>query len=223
MSNTTGVQPHRCIPSNAPKFREWITSRGGVAVWDSINLSNPGASWSSPALALDGSPTTKPTWQAADKPSRIITDPAEILVDLPVEVKRFHVAVRRSSQGLSYKLTDASSRKVEAATAKAGPEAWYEFDYGSQEAVIYKPGRSIPLSEWRIELTQTPADIFAAASTAVSQEWISVEGYPHQVSPGWIIRRAEMHLSGSFQSSGNSTWVFDPEAKGDPVNRTEVK
>ena len=40
---------HTCAPENAPKFLDWIKNRGGVAVWKSINLSNPDASWSTPA------------------------------------------------------------------------------------------------------------------------------------------------------------------------------
>jgi hypothetical protein len=60
---------HEVSPENAAKFRDWIARRGGVAVWHSINLSNIGASWSTPALREDGTPTPKPTWEADDKPA----------------------------------------------------------------------------------------------------------------------------------------------------------
>lgn len=132
-------------PEQAARFREWLRDRGGIAVWRSANLANPGASWSTPALQPDGTPTPRPTWEAEDRPSRIITDPAEVEVVEPKEVKRFYVAVRRGSQGLSLKLTDGASRKVRAAVEKAGPEAWYSFDYFTQEAVILVPGTVGPL------------------------------------------------------------------------------
>jgi hypothetical protein len=139
---------HTCVRENAPKMAEWIRSRGGVAVWQSVNLSNPGASWSTPALTPEGTPYPKPTWEAESSPSRVITDASEIEVAIAIEVKRFHVAIRRGSEGLSFKLTDGSSRKLKAAVAKAGDGAWYEFDYSTQEAVIYTPGETVTLDKW---------------------------------------------------------------------------
>jgi len=127
-------------PENADRFRDWLQNRGGLAIWRSVNLSNPGASWTTPAL-----PTPKPTWEADSHPERIVTDPAEVEVVEPREVRRFHVAVRRGSQGFTLKLTDASTRKVRAAVEKAGDEAWYVFDYSTQEAVILVPGETRPL------------------------------------------------------------------------------
>lgn len=136
---------HEVSADNAPTIREWLASRGGLAVWRSVNLSNPGASWTTPRLTADGQPMPRPTWQADTQPERIITDPSEIVVVEPREVRRFHVAVRRSSNGLMLKLTDASTQKVRAATARAGQGAWYAFDYDAQEAVIYVPGAVTPL------------------------------------------------------------------------------
>ena len=138
----------KCNIEHAPKFREWIKNRGGIAIWPSINLSNPGASWSTPALAEDGKPYSKPTWQAANQPERIITTEDDVLVRTPKEVKRFYVAIRRSSNGLAFKCTDGATRRIRAACAKAGEEAWYEFDYATQEAVIFVPGTETPLNEW---------------------------------------------------------------------------
>lgn len=142
------MTPHRIIAANAPLIKSWLAERGGVAVWSSVNLSNPGASWTTPVRASDGSLATKPTWQAGNAPSRIITDPAEIIVDEPQEVKRFRVAVRMGSQGTMLKVTDAGTRRIRAAVVKAGEDAWYEFDYSTQEAVIFRPGRSVPLAEY---------------------------------------------------------------------------
>jgi hypothetical protein len=137
-----------CIPDNALKFADWISNRGGVAIWQSANLSNPGASWSTPALTPNGLPTAKPTWQAEDKPSRIITSPDDILVSIDKEVKRFRVAIRHGSQGFSSECTDASSRKIKQALSKAGNGSYHLFDYETQEAVIMIPESQCTLTKW---------------------------------------------------------------------------
>lgn len=146
-------EKHRVIAPNAPKFWEWLQNRGGVAVWRSINLSNPGASWSTPALKTDGTPSEKPSWQASNTPERIITDAADVVVDVPKLVKRFHVAVRMGDQGMSLKLTDGASRRVRREVEKAGDEAWHEFDYDTQDALIYAPDKTVPLAEYMEALT----------------------------------------------------------------------
>lgn len=133
---------------HAETFLQWLRERGGIAVWRSINLSNPGASWSTPALEADGKPYGRPNWQTENTPHRIITDAEDVLVLTPREVKRFHVAVRVGSQGLTLKVTDASTRRIRKAVDKAGEGAWYEFDYSTQEAVIYVPDAQVTLAEW---------------------------------------------------------------------------
>lgn len=149
----TKLAPHPIDPSNVDKIRMWLAERGGLALWRSINFSNIGASWTTPVNDEDGNPKGKPTWEAANEPERIITDPAEVVVAVPKEVKRFHVAIRQGSQGMTMKLTDGATRRVRAAVAKAGEGAWYEFDYGMQDAVIYVADKTVPLTEWKDEET----------------------------------------------------------------------
>jgi hypothetical protein len=153
MNNTQQqkVARHECMPWNAAKFLDWIKSRGGIAIWKSIDLSDPGKSWSTPALSEDGAPTTKPTWQAESTPSRIITSADDVDVLVPSEVKRFRVALRMGAQGLKVKCTDASSAQIRSAVEKAGKGAWYEFDYERQEAVIFVAEKTVPLRQWAIE------------------------------------------------------------------------
>ena len=43
----------------------------------------------------------------------------------PVEVKRFHVAVRLGSQGFSLKVSDGGSRRIRREVAKAGAGAFF--------------------------------------------------------------------------------------------------
>lgn len=143
------MENHVVQQADAPKILEWIKTRGGVLIWESINLSNPGASWTTPALDASGAPVTKPNWQCANEPVRKITDPAEIDVVTAEVVKRFHVGTRWGD-GLSIKVTDGGSRRIRSEVAKAaektGKQAWYEFDYGSYEnALILVEGDRKPL------------------------------------------------------------------------------
>jgi hypothetical protein len=145
---TTPLPPHRVDASNARLIWEWLTTRGGLAIWQSVDLSDPGKSSTAPLKDADGHVKGKPHWKYDDHPNRIIHDPAEVIVETYKEVKRFYVAVRRGSSGMSLKLTDGASRKVRAAVEKAGEGATYEFDYSTQEAVIVVPDSEVPLVEW---------------------------------------------------------------------------
>lgn len=142
------LEPHRILAENADKIWNWLHTRGGVAIWRSADLGDPGKTWTCPYLDESGKPKEKQSWKMESAPSRIITDPAEIVVDVPKEIKRFRVAVRMGGNGLQFKCTDASSRKIRAACEKAGENSWHEFDYMSQEAVIYVPGDSKPIAEY---------------------------------------------------------------------------
>jgi hypothetical protein len=144
----TKLEKHTVSPENAAKFKEWIASRGGVAVWRSADLSDPALSMSSPALDREGNPTPKPHWKLENMPHRVITDPNDIDVITGKEVKRFHIGVRMGSQGMSLKVTEGSTRRIRAAVDKAGDGAWYELDHSTQEAVIYVPAKNVSLKDW---------------------------------------------------------------------------
>lgn len=142
-------EKHIVSPGNARRIWDWLQTRGGVAVWRSINLSNPGASWTCPLLDPDGRIKPKPTWEAADHPERVITDPDEIEISVDKEVKRFHIGIRMGRQGTMLKVTDGGTRRIRAAVAKAGEGAYYMFDYDTQEAVIMAPtGKNTALAEY---------------------------------------------------------------------------
>jgi len=152
------MERYTCDEANAAKIAEWIRTRGGIMIWQSINLSND-ASWTTPATHEDNSPATKPNWQSANEPKRHITDIADVDVTTAKEYKRFHVAVRMGDQGLSLKVTDSGSRRIRKEVAKAkeetGKDAWYEFDYGATEfnpqgknCVIMVEDARITMTEW---------------------------------------------------------------------------
>jgi hypothetical protein len=147
------TRTHTVRSENAAKVWDWLQNRGGLAVWSSVNLSNPGASWTSPALDKDGTPTAPPNWQVGKTP-RVITDPSEVVVSFDKEVKRFHIATRIGAQGFFVKVTDGGTRRIRAAVAKAGEGAYHTFDYDTQQAVIWAPERTVPLVDWAKESTK---------------------------------------------------------------------
>jgi hypothetical protein len=104
---------HEVDAKDAGRILGWFDTRGGIAVWKSINLSNPGMTATTPRLDENGQPTTKPSWQLANEPEMVITDPNEVGTYQLEEVKRFRIAIRRSSNGLSMKVTDGSTRKID--------------------------------------------------------------------------------------------------------------
>ena len=128
-------------PENARRVADWIASRGGVALWNTHNPSDPGRSWTTPLTNDDGSPVGKPHWSAGEIIAKATTTD-DVDVETVEEVKRFRVTLRRSSNGFTLKCTAASSERIRKAVAKAAKqsingEAYHEFDYSSQEAVIF--------------------------------------------------------------------------------------
>ena len=147
------VASHRILAANASRIWNWFQDRGGIAVWKSVDMANPGQTWTTPLNDAEGNPMRRQDWRMEETPSLVITDPMQVVVDVPREVKRFRVAVRAGSQGLSLKCSDASSHRIRRECAKAGEGSWYEFEYSTQEAVIFVPGESKPLPEYIVALT----------------------------------------------------------------------
>lgn len=134
---------------NANHIRQWLDSRGGIAVWRSQDLSRAGEEVWTPATTPDGRPAQEagePRWDLVFE--RIVSDPADVIVSVDREVKRFHVGTKRGS-GLSWVVTDAGTRRIKREVEKAGKGAYYVFDYGDyKNAVIMVPDRQVSLSEY---------------------------------------------------------------------------
>lgn len=144
------MNPLEIYPGDATRIWKWLNDRGGLFIWNCLDLRRPGMTWTTPAQTEVGQPTPKPDW-AAGEVIRHITDPNEVVVLNPKVVKSFHVAVRQSGGGL--KLTEAASRRVELerkkVTAKHGTEAWVEFDhFDFNNALILVSDGSTQLSEF---------------------------------------------------------------------------
>lgn len=144
---------HKVKTRDASKVRDWLANRGGILLWGCLDLASPGTQWTTPRFDDQGAPTQKPHWAASQQPERVITDEADVVVIVQKLVKRFRVAIRPCRGGMAFKCTDASSRRINAAVDKASKdgtvEAWHEFDYGTQEALIFAADREVPLPEYR--------------------------------------------------------------------------
>ena len=116
---TTTVK-HRILAENAHQIWQWFQERGGIAVWKSVDMSNPGRSWTTPIRDAEGKPMPKQDWRMEGTPSLTITDPAEVVVDVPKEIKRFRVAIKTGAQGMLLKCSDASSRRIRRECRKGG-------------------------------------------------------------------------------------------------------
>ena len=150
-SEEKNMNEHRIVVTTVgvrPKFEEWIADRGGVQVWNNLNLSNHDAGHQfTPALTqvevpienggVNMVPTPQPHWSVGR--GEVVTDINRFrFVKSWKEIKRFRVGVRMGSQGMSLKVTDGGTRRIRATQAKF-PEAYYHFDYSSQEAVFEIP------------------------------------------------------------------------------------
>lgn len=130
-------------PNAKIKFQEWIDTRGGIQIWDNVDLSNLDAGQMfTPALTSEGTEYPSPRW--SHRRGEIVKDLSRFAFVQLKEVKRIKIAVRRGAQGVYLKLTDASSRKLdqvcEQVKEQFKEEPVYHFEY--DEAVI-----SIPYSE----------------------------------------------------------------------------
>ena len=130
-----------CVPGKRAEFEKWMAERGGVLHWPSVNLSNLGMCWYSPAKTEDGEDFPKPSWQAGAP--TLYTDINDFrFCKEQEEVDRFRVAVRHgSSNPMLLKLTDASGERLRKRKAKAEKkhgDIIHVFDYDTQEAVILK-------------------------------------------------------------------------------------
>jgi hypothetical protein len=154
MATDTKTEPYVCEECHAKQIHTWLTTREGILIWESVSLSAPGKSMTTPYKDPEGQVvTTKPHWMMANTPKRHITDLADVVVTTAKEVKRFHVSTRMGGQGLSVKVTDGGSRRLRKEVAKAELDhkkpAWYEFDYSSYDnAVILVEDSRVPLTEW---------------------------------------------------------------------------
>lgn len=138
-----------CGPHAAERVANWLFYRGGLAHWTSLNLGAAGDTMTTPKEDQEGGLTTKPRWDLANEPTSYTYDPARVGVTIDKEVKRFHVGVRVGAQGLSMKVTDGGSRRIQREVEKAGEGAYYCFDYGDYEnAVIMAPESVISLLDW---------------------------------------------------------------------------
>lgn len=153
------MERYICESENAHLIYDWITNRGGILIWNSIDLSDPSASMTTPYRSENGEIKTKPHWKYDNIPSRHITSIEDVSVSIPKEYKRFHVATRMGGNGMSLKVTDAGSRRIEKEVEKAqretGKSSYYVFDYFNYEnCLIMVDDKIISLGEFVYSLKE---------------------------------------------------------------------
>lgn len=135
-------------PRAAAKVAAWIAHCGGLAIWTSRDLGQIGRRWFTPAQLTDGSTPQRPHWSCGGQPDRVITDATEVEVVERRELPRLRIAVR-PGYGLGWQLTDASTRRLDAALAEAGEDATYTFE--GNVAVVLGVAARMPLPQWLAE------------------------------------------------------------------------
>jgi len=141
-------------PRHAVRAARWMEHCGGVAVWESGDLGQLGRRWYTPARLTDGNPAQRPHWSCGERPARVIANAAEVEVVERREVARLRVATR-PGYGLAWRLTDASSKRLERALAQAGEDASYVFE--GDTAVVFAVTSRTPLARWLEEHPDAPA------------------------------------------------------------------
>ena len=140
---------HQCEARVAAQWTNWIASRGGIAVWQTLGPVYPPARCYWPLLPLDGVPYSAPRAHVGDHPVEIITDPARIEVVTYRAFERFVVGVRHGAQRLSLKVNEDGRRRIDEALERARREGhvdvMHEFDYQTHEATILVPVEVMPL------------------------------------------------------------------------------
>jgi hypothetical protein len=142
---TTAAPIEVLIPGLRSKFQDWITNRGGVQVWVSQNLSyDAGRLTFNPQRDAAGNENkAAPHWSL--KLQEVVTDISRFrFANSYKELQRCKIAIQhRRNNTLMLELTSGSTNRVRKILAKlhdAGhKEAFYEFDYDSQEAVFQVP------------------------------------------------------------------------------------
>jgi hypothetical protein len=129
-------------PGCRERFEMWIRDRGGIQVWKNINLSDWRAGDSfAPVKDADGNLNTG---QWSRRAGDIITDLTRFRFAVGEEVlARVKVAVRRGRQGLMYKATDASMRRIQAAEDKAIAKYGADNIRTCKDGGLFDPDRSM--------------------------------------------------------------------------------
>ncbi len=115
------MTPYIVDASIAPQVWTWITTRTGVQVWSNELVGSATGPRMTPVLDPDGQPNTqKPHWSCG-KIDLVLTSLNEVEVSSSRELKRLRVALRRSGNGLSLKLTDGSAARARKACQDLRP------------------------------------------------------------------------------------------------------
>ena len=125
---------------------------------------------------------------------------------------------------------DKYERKVtKAAHAAHGWKVWsvnYGYHgyvwYRSKSVTVYDPETAMvtPIPDNAFTPPETSLDLINRLESDIRRESTTDELTEKNLQiADWILSRASYHLCGQLTHAGNSTWMFDPLATKDPVNR----
>ncbi len=107
-----------------------------------------------------------------------------------------------------------------------GEHSWWTRE---KELMVYDPidHFTTPVTDYMFKPPLTAGDLLSELQKLSPREDHSIESVKLKNGEpivSWILYRASLHLDcglpgGLQHKSGNSTWMFDPESAGDPINR----
>lgn len=163
--NSTTTAKYTVQEENAGKIANWLATRGGILIWQSRDLGDPGKSVTTPYLTADGKLTDSPHWKFGGTPDRHIKSSDDVDVGTSRIVETFKVKLKGSRYG-KITVNDAGTRKLESRLEhwrqETGKDAFYTFastgtasgdivhamTVGSDEINIHIEDRVVPLEEW---------------------------------------------------------------------------
>lgn len=216
------------------KFREWMETRGVRVKVDHCIGRGGGETF----MPLDTDPAAAVTWgyEMADE---VPAWECELVFRVwAYKREEFHMPKKlRKWEITEYKrAARAKGWELEYENYGANGGAWFRSKSVLMHDVdVNRPGQWRAIEEARemLKAPQTGEDILwrlhdemmADRSGDQEAEWERERIQLGEVIPRWVVYRAWSHLRGYLHAvpggsqGGNSTWMFDPESKGDPVKR----
>jgi len=215
-----GWNPHYAIYCDPAKAQTVIDDwfQRGIRVSVSHDMSCPRGDIFQPLISKDGENTPdRPHWAYYGADAVPAEQCPEVFTVFAQVEQEFHMP--KSTLEKNY---------VKRAHVRRGWRVWHE-NHGvysrwmrAKEVALNdtdRPGWRHVLQPGEFDPPETALDILWRLQSGMDRKDDSERAARGEPCPQWILCRAFLHLKGDLDSAGNSTWMFDPEAQGDPVRR----
>lgn len=140
-------EPHWIRAEQAPQVWQWLTERGGVHYWKSIDICNPDGSAITPILDDDGkTPLPHPGDRFDIRPARVYYKPEDILVAFDTEMHRIRARYWQGPNGPEMHPDDMERVQDVLAGEREGAYPVFHPDEGI--VAIWVPTRVVNLLQW---------------------------------------------------------------------------